>query len=365
MRKPSLWIAMLYSVSISAMTLPYAPSKQDQASSNSDLSYQILPEEKPCSKRTWETMASYLYWSAREDNLTYAIENGIAFAPLVPDGHPDGKLKAPQGTWHSGLRLEAATIADSQKFERYGFRALWTYFNMQSSSTSKTADPTIFPIIGTLLGSLTANGGSPFLFCNSAKGKWGLQLNEFAINLEYLCQTAPNVSFRPYVGIFGAALRQRFRAFYNQVQVQVPAPMFIDVQMHAINRFWGVGPSIGCAVDWAWTKRFHLIGNAFASGLYGQMNLRSTPVVPQGSGTAFLFSRFVEAATRLRTMFGSQLGLEAGPWSGVSFSVNYEWQWWPQQWRVVSDALPNFFAGNTGRGDLSLQGFTASLKAVF
>ena len=323
-------------------------------------------ENTCCSSITAETTLSYLFWSAREDNLYYAVENAFSFVPLVPDVSPDGKFRAPKERWDSGFRVEVATAIESQSFKQYGFRAFWTFFELDSSASSRTSNGALGPLAlaNTTLSLLPNSPAGPFLVSLEAKGKWNLQMNQFALNLEYFWQTAPCILFRPYVGAFGAMIHQKLNTAYTNAQVN---GILRDLKNSSESRYWGVGPSVGFGMDWAFTSFFHLIGSVYASGLYGLMNLKSSPTVP--TAVLSLFPHNISSAYCLRTVTGMQLGAELKrsltQCTTIAFSASYECQYWPRQWKMISNQVGNFFLADSGWGDLSVQGLVTSAKIAF
>lgn len=327
-----------------------------------------LPEEKQsCSSMNYEASLSYLFWNAREDALNFAAKNRVFFQGQTPSVEPlIGHIKSPKGRWDSGFRVGSSFSDHTEKFGHYGLRAEWTYFHSTSSSRATTApDATLGVIVSSL--SLFAPQSVPFPFANSARAKWTLQINEFALNLEYFCHATSRILLRPYIGLFGANIEQNRQAHYLTVTRDFGNTVISRLTLRTKNDFWGVGPSFGAGVSWNLWKHLALIGNAFTSGLYGRFHTKNS--VKLSDPITFPFTNFKSNPTRLRPMIGALLGLECGgnvsACARLSLSASYEFQYWWQQWHDIGNQVGNAISGTGHWGDLSLQGFVFTAKAEF
>lgn len=324
-------------------------------------------ESRTCSLINYETSLSYLFWNAREDSLSFALKDQLIFTPQTPSVEPIvGHIKSPKGRWDSGFRVETAFSDHTKEFGHFGLRAQWSYFHSTSSAHTATPAGSSFGVIVSSVSILGA-GASPFPTAESARSKWTLHLNEFALNLEYFCHAAPRVLLRPYVGVFGASIEQSLHSRYQNVSFDLASIFTSHLNVRTKNDFWGVGPSVGAGLSWSFWEHLALIGNLFASGLYGRFHTKNS--VSVSDPVQVPFTDFKSNPTRLRPVIGGLLGLECGgnvsPCARLSLSAAYEFQYWWQQWHSFSNQIGNFVSGTGQWGDLSLQGFVFTAKAEF
>lgn len=303
-----------------------------------------------------EVKASYLYWNAQEDSLGFGIENVAFFQPAPTSA----TLKTHDNNWGSGFRAE---VFLSNTCSPIGCHFEWTYFRAKTSASANGSAAS--PIGVTTASNLESD--NPFLVAPAISSRWKVNINELAFDFDYrLCPCCcPCISFRPYVGIFGAIIDQKQTVFNTDTIGKNMQPLSIIVSRK--NNFWGVGPRIGMGATWNFTEQFSLICNANAAYLMGHISIHNNfQYIPTTSSLTAIDKK----AWCARPMISTFVGLNWEACSLVncaafSLSVGYEFQYWWKQWYTSSTPFAHFLSGSGRWADLSLNGLVVSADFSF
>lgn len=307
----------------------------------------------------FDVKASYLYWSAEADNLTYGIER----SPYVDEENPPvamGTIKNHHPKFDSGVRVEGGFRSQCSSF---GANLQWTGYQSKSNASANSGDSEL-PLINVTTFALSNYNGSPFLTSQDAKSTWKLNINEYAFDIYYSISCCSCATLRPYVGIYGATIRQKQNIAYGGVVIGEDTA---NIGISRKNDFCGLGPRLGLAFQWEFCNNFSLISNANAAFLVGRFKLKNKMDVPEELSQYFV--DIEEKVRRARPMASGLIGLE---WSdsindcfGVSLAISYEYQYWWNQWRSASNALDTYITGEGQWSDLSLHGLVVTGGITF
>lgn len=316
---------------------------------------------------------SYLYWGAHAEELGFAIEDVLLMG--LPPEPTTGSQKTHEPKWGSGFRL------DGDIYNRcipVGCRFQYTYFRTTShaSADSDIVGRAAVGVTGVSAvpngdgGSSMNNGGNPFLTADSAKSKWNIRANEFAVDFEYLGWSCGSCVFvQPYAGVLGACINQKQNIHYRRAVINEGRSneRRFDIGVSRRSEFWGVGPRFGVEVEADLWCRLKLVTDINAAFLVGRCSSHSkTTTIP---AIDQLFMGFKEGIRCARPMFGGLIGIE---WyeplacgCTISLGASYEFQYWWQQWHNTSNLLDNMLSTEGRWGDLSMHGLVFTARVSF
>lgn len=257
-------------------------------------------------------LVDFLYWYARETNLTYAArvvnqQTGSFVQPratpspvtvfltnLVPESY-----KNLSSAWKPGFRVGLGINSSCD-----GWDALldWTYYhNTKKSSTSvddfsnsifltlpNVDQPALMnpwlnqgfsmAALSTLTPATLASTMIPYLF-DSISAKWKLNFNQIDLELGRKYWLSRCFTLRPFLGLRGAWIKTNFTVTssrdetfsrVNSGQVVTSMTNFSTLcKDRFINHNWGVGLLGGIQPNWHFTQRFILFGNVDMALLWG------------------------------------------------------------------------------------------------
>ncbi len=236
----------------------------------------------------------FLYWYARETNLTYALQvNGVSkdaednLSPVVlsPNNYKNLTTK-----WDPGFRVG---IGWNNGCDGWDYYLHWTYMhNSKSNSTSVASDyalngdqiflpdenqqalvnqwvnPGLFAVNG-------VNNVAPITF-DTIRASWKLQnWNTVDLELGRKYWLSPCFNLRPFIGVRGAWDRVNFRTTSTRtspIDNTTTEPLVFRDRFRS--RLWGVGILGGIQPTFYYCSNFAVFGSMNAALIWGEFEVR-------------------------------------------------------------------------------------------
>lgn len=322
-------------------------------------------------------VGDFLYWQAQEDGLDLTSQVAIGVAGTTRT-NTDFKKRL-HFQWDPGFRVGAGFVFGAH--DALELFANWTRF--YSGAHSQYSMP--IPVI-------SAGGETEFVAkwlpgfmgdVYQARGDWRIRFNTIDLSLGRNFFLSRRLSVKPYVGLRGAFIDQKYKVTYKALNVD-NGIFFPNTGMRAKNNFEGVGLRTGSDFQWHFSKQWNLFGSISASIIRGHFNLKQifntarlngsqSEII---SGTFDYRNHFWTNRVNLEEMLGLQwetfFGRNRSRASYFSIGAFYELGQWFQQneLSIVSfdpdPTIGGFGAGTYGEiteeyekhGDLNFQGLT-------
>ena len=275
-----------------------------------------------------------------------------------------------------------------QQWELSGY---WTYFHSTASTSLKTPlSDSHFIQVSWL----------PFLLGPTAKqvrADWIVNYNLMDVALSRHAFFGSHLSLKPRLGIRAAWINQDYQTKYNRARFQfidngANVSIYRNTKFVSSNDFWGVGVRAGSDIQWHLNKYMSVVGNLFASLLYGQFDVKQlfdgAIPIDGGAGPVLL----PEIVTQERNFNALRPTLESSTellWQRfyrnesyrLTIGINYQLAFWFEQnvmfdeyaiqSRVPLNNAQTVLTDNVNvsllqqRGNLQLQGLRAHLRFDF
>lgn len=275
-----------------------------------------------------------LWWRAENHGFSYALNemSGGAFSGNADAGNNIGSLVRIYPDWDPGFRIGFGWNMD---YDRWDLFANWTWYKNAAQTTNLRSDLTqggvsnegFYPQWPVAQG--TSQG--PY---RRVYGRWRFAYNAIDLELGRAFFLTKAITCRPFWGVRGAWLHQRFISSFTQ-----PLQLGIDTKQdfHGKNHWWGLGPRLGFQSEWTVWHGIRVLGRASGSLLYGQTNIR-TLFESQSSGSSVLATDRMFQENFYQLVPNVQLFMGAG-WGAclcrnkLYFSADAGWEtsyWWNQ-----------------------------------
>ena len=293
---------------------------------------------------------NYRYWQASQDGLQYTTKSdSFTTGPSVIT---HGKAERIKPGYESGFRVGAG----------YRFkRDAWDFLVSWTDLTSSRRNSTQAPISGFDLAIWSpASIGS---YASKASGHWDLGYYVFDAELGRNYFVSKALALRPFLGLRGAWIDQKFDVNYHNVGVAAIGTTEVNTRMK--NDYSAGGVRLGFNMEWFFWSTFGIYGNISTSLVYGSFAVK-TKVEAAEAQVVHLKSNI----NRMRPNLETGLGLRwATNWDSCRFSLSlgYEMiQWWNmnQLTKVEFPGAANGFV-HRSNGDLGLQGMTLAAGLEF
>lgn len=194
-----------------------------------------------------------LFWQANQDGLQFVIENKGSTTTLNK-----GHVKEPDFNWNWGFRVG---LDYKMAHDQWDLMTRYTYFHASALEHGAAPDGgALFPIW-----QASSSG-----FATHAKAKWFCNLNRTDLELGRNCMVSKWLSIRPFMGLTGAVIQQRYHLEYRG-GTAVPAGDRDRVKMS--HNFWGVGLRFGFNSLWGLGKGFSIYADGAGSLLSGNFHV--------------------------------------------------------------------------------------------
>ncbi len=313
--------------------------------------------------------ADFLYWKAHEEGLEFAQSGIKGPSNPNPESVKKGSFFHPRFEWAPGFRVGAGYKIPKQQWEIW---LNWTRYNAEAKkSISHVGDVNLDPFFPIL--DHPRFVGGPLV---SASSKLNLRYNTLDLQISRPLPIDRYLLFSPHFGLRAAWIDQR----YKINELMSSSSTNLNMQAHELrntHNFRGIGLRGGVHSLWLFNTHLGLFGNA-AFGLIGgrfcvQQKMTETlntipPSILQGT---YVNTRtnFHHLVPELEAALG--LHIEPGTYKDrYHFEVDLGWEytlWFHQNqlFNYSGESLTSSGSGNRARGNLSLQGFTASAKLYF
>lgn len=299
----------------------------------------------------------FLYLEAEENGLDFAIKTNDPTFTLPVDYL---RYKNLDFDYDIGWRAGFGFNVPHDSWDLY---ANWTHYNTEVSGHSHAeSGEGIFPIW---------SGLDPFLqqstfFVTDAHAKLRLNLNMIDAELGREYDVGKHLTLRPSMAIRTGFIEQHYHVRYSPIML--PPNLVGNDNIKFKNEYWGVGPKAQLDTHWTLGGGLGFYGSAAISLLFGEFTLRKNEVfegLPFPNLKVHHDFHQVRAITDLRVGIEwdfllshdqYHFGLRAGYEQHLYFGQN-------QLDRTVYNDFNSNLVSNLG--DLSLQGWSASLRVDF
>jgi len=281
----------------------------EEVSAKKDESTAMSPLVPHPSKNGWggKFSASYLYWSADEDALEFAM-SGIAPTPTTAITE-QGKVYVPRHKWDSGFKVGIGLFTPWDGWDLF---ADYTRFLTSRQRTAFSRTP------GTLrkIWQTTVN----FTNINQGAASWNLNFNNVDLALGRSYYISTQFSVHPFVGLKGAWQNQGYNVNYDGSPSQTPTPTPQSTNMDQKQQMWAIGVLVGADMYWRFWKPFSLFGKVAASILSEEFRVRrvdtnfqnETDSAPEAEWIAAFATKHVNRAS---PVLEAVIGLEVEKWA--------------------------------------------------
>lgn len=304
----------------------------------------------------------YLFWTAREDNLSYAFPYSDV---LVGETLVKSHVRNPDGKWGSGFRIGAGL---NFKYDGWDTYVNYTRFHPEASKghlSLKGNAETIFPTwdisVGlnyTQAGPVGLGAPIPIPILSAAKTRWGVGFDEIDWELGRRFFVGTALVLRPFVGVKTAWIEQNHLIALER---ETDGTIFaMKNHLHS----WGFGLRFGIDSVWyVYRKNLSVIGDLALSTLWTHFN------ASQKQTTSILGTIFQarDSYHTIKPVIEGSLGMQWESWFfNESLKLSFRAAWEEQLW-INHNQLPEYLHTNSSfsarGGDLFLQGLT--LRARF
>lgn len=294
--------------------------------------------------------ADALFWTARQDDLSYAIKNKGSTTSFNK-----ATIEHLDFDWNVGFRL--GLDYKLPQHDQWDLFTRYTYFHGTASDSVKApAGGAVFPI--------WSFPQATSVFAEEASSNWFCNLNMADFELGRNCFAGTWLSIRPFLSVRAVVLRQHFHVTYKG-GTQAPGDRD-KVQMN--NNSWAVGLRMGFNSLWGLGKGFSIYADGAGSLLSGKYTIHQSEHLVVADVTIF---RLRDAQSNVFPIAELALGLQ---WDHIfpndrwhmGVKVGWEMNYFFNQNRLIhflSSSSPGAFARN--HGDLSFNGVTFGLRFDF
>jgi hypothetical protein len=329
--------------------------------------------------------ASFLIWQSKEWGLEFASKSFASSNPSENIQTFQQKLSIPDFSWSPGFKID---FGYTLPYDGWDVNNRWTFYHGDLTNLKKHHDMQIAP---TGYGIVPlwhypffdiVDTSSPLRFQNAA-ANWKLYFNSFDADLGRWFSPAKSLLFRINLGAKGSWIRQHYHVDYHDSAIVTgiilpPNPVSVHIlhsRMVFNSRCWGIGPRSGLETKWKFGWGFSLVAGGAFSCLYTNWNTTTEfhDQLSISSQNEIENLHMTDHRWELIPVFDGNLGIDWGWCFGrtekpiyFSLMVAYEIQyWWAQNL-----ARRNFAFHSPGnmwdmRGDLQMQGLTASIRSDF
>ncbi len=338
---------------------------------------------QPCNSPTppamivlaWEAepfvTADYLYWTARQENMCYAIERQAMNFGLgqVEQVLKKSKVLTPHWKYASGFRVGTGLNFKHDGWDTY---LNYTWFHPQKVKDHKSAvvsqNPPIEGGLSTAW-STPLNGPTTFLM-DEASESWKFRYDDINWELGRNFFISRYLTLRPFGGLKTTWQQQRQRISYNE---NLSAGIVIrDFSIINHVHFWGIGIRAGLNSAWYLYKKYlSIVGDIAFSGLWSR--IKTSQRQPQ----SFRFAGMTRTGTTLHTtdnfhtikpVIEWALGMQWDAWihhNRMKFALRAAWeeQIWFDQNELPEFQLAQYYKARGG--NLSIEGLSVRARFDF
>lgn len=306
----------------------------------------ITPNGGPCVACGFDLYITidFLYWTAREDQLTFAIQEPIQTVSGVPSVSSRGTAYQPDWGFGPGYKLGFGSLYDHDGWDIY---AEYTSFSKETGSRSAKADANE---------RLTIKPAALLSPAQEISAKWKLEFGRVDLSLGRNFFISRYLKLKPFFGLMGTWQKQSFPVETTPIDPTGEAFLFSNHM-----DYWGVGIRAGLDTSWHATKSISLVADTAISGVWQGFDVHTkVEALPSG----IVFTDYSSQFHAINPALEFLIGIRWETWfccDRFHFSMEGGWelQWWANQ---------NHFACylcEDRLGSLYLQGLTARVRFDF
>ena len=289
-------------------------------------------------QESFSTQASFLYWKVQENGLAYAVEGSV---PSLGRG----SILSPSLQWGLGFSVGLGyhLPADRGKIDL----VCTLYKNHCTAPFEPKEDQVLFPVWNIPL--------EEPVTLTQMNQHYRLHLGFIDLHLSKRLQPISSIAFNPFLGISYFSVRQKYHFDYFSS---------IDpILWRMKNKFWGLGPVIGCSGELFFSKHICLFSQAAVRLVYGQFYTHQEEKWQQ---TRVKNLRLFDRYPSLACIADATLGLRLSMGAKWEVEVGYD-----QMLLMGQNQLPHFVQNKSpgvivmNQGDLSLMGIHLSASFAF
>lgn len=307
------------------------------------------PNAMPQSHQLWID-GEALFWKSNVGSLDYGVDSKSTTTIR-------GEVRHLHFDWNWGFRLGLGCKLPHDKWDLF---INYTYVHGLAHGHAGNSDKVVFP---TWASGFNFDGSGAF-YADKAQAHWHMNLNMTDLELGRNCFVSKWLTIRPFIGIRGLIIDQRYHVKYQGGTV---AP-FDEDKIKLDTDFWGVGMRMGFNSLWGLGKGIGIYGNGSASILSGHFDVDEKERLENSHVTVFSVGRDISNVVVAADL---SLGLQ---WDYMfsqdryHFGVKFGWEF---NMFFDQNQLFNFLSSsNPGSikfrdDDLSFQGLTLGLRFDF
>ena len=219
----------------------------------------------------WFVTGDYTYWTAREDNIEFAVVDTPQGAGAAQDVS-QGQVYRPNNKWVSGFK---AGLGSNFCHDGWDVYAEYTWFKSKSNkSLSGFAEIDATPGV-TVLADIywnvdtDSNSGNDY---GSAAAEWRLNMNIVDLELGRNFYVSPRLMLRPFYGLKGAWNKQHMNVSFDGANPGAGEPVVGAATKNQIKN-WGIGVRAGMDTSWHFCRDLSVIGDLALTGLWEQFKV--------------------------------------------------------------------------------------------
>lgn len=321
---------------------------------------EITPKAGPCvqdSVGVYVT-ADFTYWTARQDDLEFAMTIARNFDVEVgSESHPSrGKVYRPDSKWKPGFKVGLGHDLCFDGWDVYG-EYTWFHLGNSSNSVSTTSNLVLYDSYWFI--NDPGNPSTSVFLQGEAHADWSLNFNVVDLEVGRNFYVSPRLMLRPFCGLKG---------FWDKQTYKVDFEDFTAASVNSMKsqmKNWGVGILAGIQTAWHISRSISVVGDLALSALWEQFKVKRSD--------NFLFLNTNTGIVNVSDSFHSvkpviewMLGARWEDWFGcdtyhVALEAGWEEQYWFAQNQFIR--MPGSAAGNGG--DLIFQGLTMKARIDF
>ncbi len=349
--------------------------------------YALLAPAQPCSASFKEKGAPYitasgLLWQSKLGGLEFTEKSFNPADPNNTDISFKEKIFTPDFSWNPGFKV---CLGQTLPYDGWDLKTQWTYYHGNLTNLKRDFESVIQPTgIGIvplwyspLISSFSSN--TPMVY-EKARADWTLNLNSLDLDMGRFFFISKSLLIRLATGLKGALSHQRYVVHYHNSTGILgnlgsglsngSELLILDSKFSYQQKTWYVGPRSSIDSKWPLSYGFSLIASGAFSLMYSHYNT-TTQFQENTIANSSITLKRKERFHLLTPVIEAQLGFDWGicfnkkeDW-GANLTIAYECQyWWSQNHarRNYSSYIPQ---GIDSRGDLQMQGLTATVRVNF
>ncbi|NGX38105.1 MAG: hypothetical protein K1000chlam2_01276 [Chlamydiae bacterium] len=326
----------------------------------------ITPSAGPCVSKGFDAniTADFIYWTAREDHLGFALKESIQTQPDGQITQTDrGRVIHPDWNFEPGFKIGVGYLYDHDGWD---IQATYTWLRVRNTKNSVSIDDLNTERI------LEVGGFGVFAGLSDvteASGRWQLDFNVVDLELGRNFFISRYLKLHPHFGLKGTWQDQDYQvdALGVAQEFQVQDNRATSENKHHLE-YWGIGILAGLDTTWHFNRCTSFLGNIRVSALWERFEVdnKSTRalLVPQVGNSPVTILYAENDFRTIKPVLELFLGLRWETWfccDGYHFSIEGGWeeQWWSDQNQFFEPTI------NSREGDLNLQGFTVKMRLDF